>query len=76
MQQRNKSAAARDFELAEDGVEVLFHHWQTQAGAIGDLLVAPSFTNKSGKFLFAPGESDEMRQIRARRLGMPTNPTA
>ncbi len=74
--QRNKLAAAGDFELAEDCVEMLFHHRQTQASAISDLLVAPSFTNKSGNFLFAPGESDKMRQTRARRRGMRTSLTA
>jgi hypothetical protein len=58
VQQRNKSAAAADFELAEDGVEMLFHHRQTQAGVISDLLVAPPFTNKSRNFLFSPSESD------------------
>ena len=59
-----------------DGVEMLFHHRQTQTGAISNLLVAPSFTNKSGNFLFAPGESDKMRQTRARRRGMRTSLTA
>src|SRR5438094_1085274 len=65
--QRNKPAAAGNFEFAEDCVKVLFHHRQTQAGVISDLLVAPPFTDKSRNFLFAPGESDEMRQTGARR---------
>ncbi len=49
MHQCNKPAAAGDFELAEDGVEMLFHHRQTQTGVVSDLLVAPSFTNKLGQ---------------------------
>src|SRR5947208_15969606 len=64
-QQCYKLAAAGDFKLAEDGVKVLFHHRQTQAGVISDLLVTPPFTDKSRNFLFAPGESDEMRQTGA-----------
>jgi len=68
--QRNEPAAAADFELAEDGVEVLFHHRQTQAGVIGDLLITPPLADKSRNFLFAPGESDQMRQMGARRPGM------
>src|SRR5438094_7628030 len=64
--QGNKSAAAGNFEFAEDCVEVLFHHRQTQAGVISDLLVTPPFADKSRNFLFAPGESDEMRQTGAR----------
>jgi len=39
--QRDELAAAVDFKLAEDRMEVLFHHRQTQAGAISNLLVAP-----------------------------------
>src|SRR5207248_4520505 len=65
--QGNKSAAAGDFKFAEDGVQMLFHHRQTQPGVIGDLLVTPPFADKSRNFLFAPGESNEMRQTGARR---------
>ena len=65
--QRNEPAAAGDLEFAEDGVKVLFHHRQTQAGVISDLLVAPPFADKSRNFLFSSGESDEMRQTGARR---------
>jgi len=61
LHQRNKPSAAGDFEFAEDGVQMLFHHRQTQAGVISDLLVTPPFTDKSRNFLFAPGESDNMR---------------
>ena len=50
-------------------MEVLFYHRQTQTGVIGDLLVTPPLTDKSRNFLFAPGESDEMGQTRARRAG-------
>jgi hypothetical protein len=60
-QQRNKPAAAIHFELPEDCVEVLFRHWQTQAGVVGDLLIAMSFADKSRNFLFAPGEPGKMR---------------
>ena len=67
--QGNEPAAAGDFELAKDRVKVLFHHRQTQAGVISDFLVAPPFADKSRDFLFALGESDEMRQTRACRLG-------
>jgi hypothetical protein len=52
----------------EDRVEMLFHHRQTQAGVIGDLLVTPPFADKSRDFLFAPRESDKMRQTGARSL--------
>jgi hypothetical protein len=53
--QRNEPAAAGDFELAKDGVEVLFHHRQTQAGVIGDFLIRPPLADKSRNFLFASG---------------------
>src|SRR4029077_18858049 len=39
LHQRHQPTAAGDLELAEDGVEMLFHHLQAQAGIIGDLLV-------------------------------------
>src|SRR6266567_2173778 len=65
--QGHEPTAAAYFELAEDRVEMLFHHRQTQTGVISDLLVAPPFTDKSRNFLFAPGESHEMRQTGARR---------
>jgi len=64
-QQRNEPAAAVDFELAEDRVEVLFHHRQTQAGVISNLLVTPPFADKPRNFLFAPGESGKVRQTGA-----------
>src|SRR5439155_22290110 len=67
--QRNKPAAAGDFEFVEDRVKVLFHHRQTQAGVISDLLITPPFANKPRNFLFAPGESGKMRQTGARRPG-------
>ena len=51
--QRHKPAAAGDFEFAEDRVKMLFHHWHTQPGVFGDLLVAPPVANKRGNFLFA-----------------------
>jgi len=60
--QRHKPAAAGDFEFAEDRVEVLFHHRQTQPGVIGDLLVAPALADKLRNLLFAPGQSDKSRQ--------------
>jgi hypothetical protein len=66
--QRHKPATAGDFEFAEDRVEVLFHHWHTQPGVFGDLLVTPPFADKSRDFLFAPRQSDKMRQTGARRL--------
>jgi hypothetical protein len=69
--QRHKPAAAIHFELAEDRVEVLFHHWQTQARVIGDFLVTSPFADKSRHFLLAPGESGKMRQTGARRPGTP-----
>jgi len=69
-QQRNKPAAAVNFEFAEDRVEVLFHHRQTQAGVISDLLVTPPFTDKPRNFLFAPCESGEVRQTDACLPGM------
>src|SRR5437899_7881192 len=65
--QRHKPAAAAYFEFAEYRVEVLFHHRQTQAGVISDLLVTPPFADQSRNFLFAPGEPDELRQTRACR---------
>src|SRR5437667_12640285 len=74
--ERNKATAAWNFELAEDGVEVLFHHRQTQAGVIGDLLISPPLANKSRNFLFAPGESDKMRQTGARRPATRSSLTA
>jgi hypothetical protein len=51
---------------------MLFHHRQTQACLIGDLLVATPFAYKSRNFLFAPRESDQMRQTEAHRPGTPT----
>jgi len=48
-------------------VKVLFHHRQTQAGVISDLLVAPPFADQSRNFLFPPGEPDEMGQMSACR---------
>jgi hypothetical protein len=74
--QRNKSAAAGDFEFAEDRMEVLFHHRQTQAGVIGDFLIRPALADKSRNFLFAPGESDKMRQTGARRPASRSSLTA
>jgi len=75
--QRNEPAAAGDFELAKDGVEVLFHHRQTHAGVIGDLLITSSFADKPRNFLLAPGESDKMRQMgRTRRVDMRSSSTA
>src|SRR5437899_12295351 len=68
--QGNEPAAAGNFEFAEDYVEVLFHHRQTQAGVISDFLITPPFADKPRNFLFAPGESDKMRQMGARRPGM------
>ena len=65
LHQRNKPSAAGDFELAKDRVKVLFHHRQTQTGVISDLLVTPPFADKTRNFLFAPSESDEMRQTGA-----------
>jgi hypothetical protein len=53
--QRNEPAAAGDFELAKDGVEVLFHHRPTQAGVLGDFLIRPPLADKSRNFLFASG---------------------
>jgi hypothetical protein len=50
-QQRNKPTAAIHFELTKNRVEVLFHHRQTQASVICDLLVAVSFAHKSRNFL-------------------------
>src|SRR5438132_13825174 len=64
--QRNKPAAAGNFEFAEDCVEMLFHHRQTQAGVVSDLLITPPFAGKPRNFLFAPGESNKMRQTVAR----------
>jgi hypothetical protein len=66
LHQRNKPSAAGDFELAKDRVEVLFHHLQTQTGVISDFLITPPFARKPRNFLFAPSESDEMRQTGAR----------
>jgi len=60
--QSHKAAAAGDLELPEDRVKVLFHGGQTQAGAIGDLLITPPFTDKSRKFLFAARKPNQMRQ--------------
>ena len=48
-------------------MEMLFHHRQTQAGIISDLLITPAFADKPRNFLFAPGESDKLRQTGARR---------
>lgn len=67
LHQRNKPSAAGDFELAKDRVEVLFYHRQTQTGVIRDLLVTLPFADETRNFLFAPSESDEMRQTGARR---------
>src|SRR5438270_13359720 len=64
--QGNKSSAAGDFKFAEDGVQMLFHHRQTQPGVIGDLLITPPFAYKSSNFLFPPGETIKMRQTGAR----------
>src|SRR5947207_11392616 len=74
--QRHEPAAAGDFEFAEDRVKMLFHRRQTQAGAIGDLLVTAPFTDKSRKFLFSACKPDEMRQTGAGRPGTPSNLTA
>src|SRR5437764_14120502 len=74
--QRHEPTAAGDFEFAEDRVKMLFHRRQTQAGAIGDLLVTAPFTDKSRKFLFSACKPDEMRQTGAGRPGTPSNLTA
>jgi hypothetical protein len=74
--QRHEPAAAGNFEFAEDRVKVLFDHRQTQAGVISDFLVTPPFADKSRNFLFAPGESDEMRQTGARQLCTRSSVTA
>jgi hypothetical protein len=47
--QGNKLAAARDFELAENQVNVLFHRRQTQAGVIGDFLRALLWSRPSAE---------------------------
>jgi hypothetical protein len=55
--QCDKPAAAGDLENC---VKMLFHSRQTQAGGIGDLLIAATPTNQSGNFLFACGEPDQV----------------
>ena len=56
---------------------MFFHHRQTQADCIGDLLITSSFADKPRNFLFAPGESDKMRQMGgARRADMRSSSTA
>jgi hypothetical protein len=67
--QRNKPAAGGDFQFVEDPVNMLFHHRQTQASVISDLLITPPFADKSRNFLLAPGESGKMGQTGARRPG-------
>ena len=62
LHQRHELTAAGDFEFVENRVQMLFHHLQTQASLIGDLLVAPPVTNQSRDFLFARREPGEMRQ--------------
>src|SRR2546428_7750975 len=65
--QRHKPAAAGDSEFAEDCVKMLFYCRQTQAGFIGDLLVAPPIADKSYQFPSALRELDEIRQTGTRR---------
>src|SRR5215475_12662682 len=38
--QRDQSAATGHFQLAEDGVEMCFYRFETQAAFIGNLLIA------------------------------------
>ena len=66
LHQRHELAAAGDFEFSKDAVQMLFHHLQTQAGLICDLLVAPPVANQSRDFLFAGREPGEMRQTGGR----------
>src|SRR4029434_8566749 len=49
--QRDEPAAAGDFELAKDHVEMLFHHLQTQAAVISYLLITPPTADKTRIFL-------------------------
>jgi hypothetical protein len=69
-------AAAGDFKLAEDPVNVLFHRRQTQAGVVGDFLITPALTHKSRNFLFAACKLDHMRQTGARGPGTRSSLTA
>jgi len=66
LHQRHELTAAGDFEFVENRVQMLFHHLQTQARLIGDLLVTPPVTNQSRDFLFARREPGEMRQTGGR----------
>ena len=52
-------ATAGDFELAKNGVKVLFHRRQTQPGVIGDLLVARPIADKLHDFVFASRQFDK-----------------
>jgi hypothetical protein len=38
--QRHQSATTGDLQLAEDGMEMSFHRFETQAAFIGNLLIA------------------------------------
>ena len=38
--QRHQSATTGDLQLAEDGMEMFFHRFETQAAFIGNLLIA------------------------------------
>ena len=38
--QRHQSATTGDLQLAEDGVKMFFHRFETQAAFVGNLLIA------------------------------------
>jgi len=40
MHQRHQSATTGDLQLAEDGMKMFFHRFETQAAFVGNLLIA------------------------------------
>jgi hypothetical protein len=69
--EENQPAPAGDFEFAEDGVQMLFHHRQTQLGVVGDLLVAPALADKLRNFPFAlcePGDAWQPEKPKSPRV--------
>jgi len=43
--QRHQSATTGDLQLAEDGMKMSFHRFETQAALIGNLLIAAPFAH-------------------------------
>src|SRR5215472_17489785 len=66
--QRDQSAATGHFQLAEDGVEMCFYRFETQAAFIGNFLITAPVAYQTRQILFSTRQADQMRQRSAADL--------